>query len=507
MTESGNGRDRLLQTDHLNADLASRSIRGGAITLVGQGLRIVLHTFGIIVLARLLGPEAFGLFAMVAVVIGFIEVFLDMGLSMATVQRDRISQTQVSTLFWVNVALGVLLATITVGLGPALAGFYGHAEVAELASVLAVAFVIGGLTTQHIAVLRRQMRFNLIVNVEVAGTACGIAAAVAAAYWGAGFWALAVQRIAATMAVAIAAWTLSEWRPGRPGAFADVRELLGFGGRLTGSSILNLAANSLDQVLLGWFWGPGALGLYERAYRLLLVPITYLNTPLTTVAMPALSRLASDDVRYRNAYLRTLEKIAIVTMPAAAVLIATADWIVAAAFGPTWSDMTPIVLWLGIAALYHPIANTMGWLFLSQDRTGEMLRWALVGSLIRIAAVVAGLPFGAVGVAAAFAVSGLAVRAPLLFWMAGRSGPVSTSDLYLAIAPAAAAAAAVAGSLAVVREVAAIGPEQPILGLAAAALIAVVVTPLAVAAVPRGREALRDFGRFGSALLGNKVAA
>ncbi len=121
--------DRFLRVDHLTADLRGRSVRGGAVTLVGQAAKFVLTLASMAVLARILTPEDFGLIAMATVVIGFTSVFKDMGLSMATVQRAEVRHSQVSTLFWLNVLASVAIAVVTAAAAPALAWFYKEPRV------------------------------------------------------------------------------------------------------------------------------------------------------------------------------------------------------------------------------------------------------------------------------------------------------------------------------------------------------------------------------------------
>lgn len=335
----------------------------------------------------------------------------------------------------------------------------------------------------------------------------GLAVAVGAALAGAGYWALVAQRLTAVVVLFVAAWLLSPWRPGRPARAAGVGALIGFGGNFTAFNVVNLVARSLDQVLIGWYWGAVTLGLYERAYKLLMAPINNINAPLYAVVMPTLSRLADEPDRYRRAYLATLEKLAMITMPGAALLVATSDWVVALVFGPGWHDATPILAFLGVAALFQPAAHTVGWLFLTQNRTRELMRWGLIGALITVGAVVAGLPLGATGVAACYALSGLCLRLPIVFWLVGRRGPVSTRDLYRAILPSALAAAVVLIVVAALRRVPPLDALDPALGLAGAALLTAGLTLVCFLAVPTSRRALRELRRLPLLMLGQGARA
>jgi PST family polysaccharide transporter len=172
---------------------------------------------------------------------------------------------------------------------------------------------------------------------------------------------------------------------------------------------------------------------------MLLLPMQQINAPLAAVAVPALSRLADSPDRYRAAYLRILEKIVMVTMPLGALMIATSDWMVLLLLGPKWTETGKIFMLLGIAAIIQPVTKTSWWLFSTQGRTRELFHWGLIGGAVAIVSILAGLPWGATGVAASYAVSDLCIATPLLFWYVGRRGPIRASDFYRTIAPSAAA--------------------------------------------------------------------
>jgi PST family polysaccharide transporter len=224
-------------------------------------------------------------------------------------------------------------------------------------------------------------------------------------------------------------WAACNWRPGRPHRAPGVREMLSFGGHLTGFNTVNYFSRNLDNVLIGWRWGAGPLGLYSRAYNLLLLPLQQINYPAATVAVPTMSRLQDDPDRYRRVYREVLGKLTLITAPVVAFLIATASWTIAIVLGPQWHGAAEIFAWLGIAALVQPVANTTGWLFITQHRTRELFHWGLIGSAMSVASFIIGLPYGPVGVAAAYAISGLLIRTPFLVWYVGRRGPVSARDI------------------------------------------------------------------------------
>jgi PST family polysaccharide transporter len=486
------GDDRYFSTERLRADLGTRTARGGAVTFASQGFKFFAGLGATMVLGRLLRPADYGLIGMVAVVTGFVSMFKDLGLSAATVQREEITSEQVSTLFWVNVALSIGVGLVTVALAPAVAWFFGAPQLKAVTAVYAIGFLFGGLTVQHEALLHRQMRFAAQVACEMIALIVTITTTIMLAWRGAGYWALVAGHLTTSFVYMVGVWSVCRWRPGRPARISTVRSLLRFGGNLTGFGVVNYFARNLDNLLIGRVWGSQQLGLYAKAYQLLTLPIDQINAPNTTVAIPALSRLNDSPERYRRAYLRIIEKIAVLTMPAIGLLIGTADWVVLVVLGPQWTEAGHIFAALGVAALIQPITNTTGWLFISQARTPDMFRYGLVASTIIVTAIIVGLPWGAFGVAAVYALVWVTIITPMLFYWVGRKGPVRPRDFYITVAPAFGTALGVIAALLLFRRSGVV--VNPIAGLAASFGIACAVALLILYAIPAGRRALWDFG-------------
>lgn len=479
-----------LATEHLQPDLKRRSLQGALIAFGSQGIRFATQFGGTIVLARLLPPHAFGLIAMIAALTVLLDLVKELGLSAATIQRPTITQKQVSTLFWINTAFGLGLAGLLVLVAPLIADFYNEPELTAVTTWLAAGFALSGPAIQHWALLRRQMRFGAIALIETGAEVAGMALGVALALDGWSYWALVAQRLAVPGLTLVATWLLCPWRPGLPSRDADLRGFVGFGASVTGFNLLTAAARSLDQVLIGWLWGPAVLGFYERAAKLVLVPVNNINAPIYAVAMPVLSRLDGQPERYRNAFLLMLEKFAMVTMPPAAAAMVTADWVVALLFGPQWHEATIYVACFAAAAVTLPTSLAVGLLYQSQNRPAELLRAALVDAGLVAGAVLAGLPFGAVGIAVAYGAAGLCLRLPAAFWLSGRRGPVGASDMAWAILPALTTAVVTAGVIGLLRYEGVLGTSSALGNLALAAVLSCLVILACFMAIPRSRRAL-----------------
>jgi polysaccharide transporter, PST family len=477
--------ERELGVDHLTADLGRRTRRGGMVLMAAQAVRVLAQMAALVVLARLLPPSAFGLLAMVAAIGAILDLVKEFGLSAATIQRRDITHAQVSTLFWINAGVGTCLGLGLFAGAPLVAQFYGRPELTAVARCMALAFIASGLTVQHWALLRRQMRFVAIAGMETAADLASFAVAIALAAAGKGYWALVVQRLVSPLLLMVASWLICRWRPARPAGTAGVRNLLGFGASVTGSGLAVAFSRSIDQILIGWLWGPAVLGLYERTTRLLLMPVNTINAPVYAAAMPALSRLNDDPARYSIVFGQVIQKLALLTMPTFALAAVTADWVVKILFGPSWLPAIPLVALFSISAIYLPVLLAVGLLYMTQARTGEMLRATLVDTALCVLSILCGLHWGVEGVAAWLAAVGLVVRMPAAFWLATRRGPVTTVSIWRAIAPPASSAAAVAIAVSVVRRA---EPDPTLTGVAAVAASALLVTLLVLLAWPDTRR-------------------
>src|SRR6059058_4463480 len=178
------------KTDHLLTNLKGHTISSGAVTVSAQGAKFLLNMASTMILARLLMPRDFGLVAMVMTVANFLRVFKDAGLSIATVQRERITHAQVSNLFWVNVAVSALGSLIVAAAAPVIARFYHNPLLIGVTLVLSTTFIISGVNVQHQALLKRQMRFKSLAFIEVGSMAIGVVVGVVMAVLGCRYWSL-----------------------------------------------------------------------------------------------------------------------------------------------------------------------------------------------------------------------------------------------------------------------------------------------------------------------------
>lgn len=491
--------ERTLAAVSADGSLKQRSLRGGAVTLTSRVLLFGIHMGGTMALARLLTPNDFGVFAMVTAMTGFAAIFKDLGLSYATIQRQNITQAQVSTLFWLNTLVGAILALLVAALAPAVAWFYHRNELLLTTVALAPTFVLSGLAIQHNALLSRQMRFGTKAVIDITAAVVGTLVGVVAALGGCRYWALVLQMVTVAAISAIGVWIASGWRPSWPVRNVGTRGMVHYGLNITGFEVTNYFARNLDNILIGRFCGSAVLGNYSKAYQLLMFPISTVRAPLNTVAMPVLSRLQESPERYRAYYRKLLSVLAFVSMPIVVLTYVCAEELIHLLLGPQWSGAIILFRILAFAAFIQTVSGTRGLLLMSSGRGTEYFRWGLFNALVTTFGFAIGVRWGAVGVASAYVITNYAVLYPSI-WYTCRRSPVRISDFFEMIARPTVASITMGVIITSVR--AHLVPYHDLLVVAACASTSILAFLLLWMAIPGGIRELREYITYVKLLLG-----
>jgi PST family polysaccharide transporter len=424
----------LFNTNHLKQNIGNRAVRGGAVLVVGQAVQFLLSMASTIILARLLIPEDFGLLAMVLPFIGFLGFLRDSGLHMATVQQEKITQGQISTLFWFNSGLGFLLMVLLGLLSPAIALFFGRSELLWITLAYAINMLIGGVSIQHSALLKRQMAFKKLAAISILSQIAGLGVAIISAWMGLKYWSLVAMAITTTLTETVLTWSLCHWIPGKPQLGTGVRKMIGFGGGMTISNLFNLGAQYIDGILLGRLFGATPLGYYDRGKQLFLMPLTQLMAPLSNVAIPALSHLSDTPDRYAQAYLRAQEKLLIVTAAFSGLLVVFGDNIIYLLLGPHWEQTGIVLRAFAIGGIIVPVSSSVSWLLVTQGRSRDLACWSPFSLLFRCAAILCGYPWGIMGIAVSISFYQYLSFIVFSLWV-GRKGPVTAIMVWKNMAP------------------------------------------------------------------------
>ena len=379
-------------------DLKQRTIRGGLARLIAQGANFFLRLGSLMVLARLLAPKDFGLVGMVTAFTGVLSLFRDFGLSAAAVQRDNVTEEQISTLFWINMLVGGILAVLALAMAPAIAAFYHEPRLIGVTAVVAAGFS----STRRRAAFGAAATSNAVYSFgrdQHPGLVVGTAIAIGGAKAGYGYWALVAMTVTMPLVVTIGCWMATSWVPGRPHRGSGVRSMMRFGSILTLNGLVIYVANNFEKVLLGRYWGVDALGIYGRAYQFANIPTDNLNSAAAEVAFSALSRLQNDSNRLRTYFLKGYSLVLAMTVPITIACAFFSDDVIYVLLGAKWMAASPIFRLLAPAILVFAVVNPLGWLLPSIGLVGRGLKMACVLAPMMMAGVLIGLHYGPNGVA------------------------------------------------------------------------------------------------------------
>lgn len=424
--------DHLFDTGHLKEQLKEKAVRSSFNLMAAQVISFVLRMGSMMILARILMPEHFGLISMVTSLTIIVERFQDMGLSTATMQRKEITHEQVSALFWINVGFGTLLMTIIAALSWVIAWFFSEHRLVGITIALSSTFFLGGLTVQHLALLRRQMRFGEIAWIQIVSESLSIAISIGLAWQGFKYWALVWKEIARGAFIVLGTWVMCQWRPTLPSRAAGLNPMLRVGRDISGSNIVHLISQNFDQILLGRFWGAGPLGFYRQASMMLHTPLSSLYNPIGSVSIPALSALQNEPWKYSRYCEKVVSILSFVSLPLLTYCIIFSNSLVRLMLGEKWIDSVPIFRILAIAALVMPIASICSSVMITCGKTARNFWYSVLGAVILIPALSIGISWGPIGVAAAYTISGYIWIYPSL-WYSFRGTPVSIHGILKAM--------------------------------------------------------------------------
>jgi PST family polysaccharide transporter len=395
------------------------AVRGAGVTIFASGVSFAVQMGATVVLARLLTPADFGVVTMVTTFSLLLSSFGLNGFTEVILQREAISKFLVSNLFWINLGAGAMLSLGFAALGPLIALFYHDPLVTHVVQGMALTIVVASTSVIHLALLNRAMRFTAVsMNGIVARVVCVIVSiALAVAGWG--YWALVAGQVALQASTSLGAWLLCRWIPGRPRRVAGTGACVKFAVHVYSRFSFNYFSGNTDNLLVGWRYGAGALGLYKKAFDLFFIPVCQLLSPMSAVAITTLSRFKEDRSQYQRYFLAGLSVLALLGMGIGADLTLIGGDLIRLILGPNWGEAGRIFSFfgpgIGIMLLYH----THGWIHLSIGRPDRWFRWAVIEFLCTAGLFLLLLPWGPRGIASAWTISFFVLLLPS-FWYAGK---------------------------------------------------------------------------------------
>ncbi len=423
--------DRYFETTTLQANLNRRSLQSSLITFGSQPIKLLIGVGSTLILARLLNPADFGLVAMALPWFALLESVNSLGLGTATMQREHLEHEQASTIFWLSLGINTLLLTCVLLSAPVFAQFYQESRLTAILPIMTLGMASVFLSSQHQSLLARQMRFGILTLIEVGALGLGATVAIAAALEGWGYWALVLQLVVYQVVQGLSYWLICRWRPARPANLTklnqDTRTMLSYGAHLSGFHLVNRVGMEMDRVLVGYFNGVSALGLYAVAYNWAYFPFNQVYLPLINVAISGLSRAASDTEQYKRQSRQILMLMFGLCLPALAFLGVCGQSLLLLLLGDQWVEAFPIFQVLVLSVFVSGFYRVTKWIYLSTGQTQRQLRWSFFQTPVVVAAAAVGTRWGPLGVAWGVTIASLVLTYPAVAYCLNHT-PLTMGD-------------------------------------------------------------------------------
>ena len=376
--------------------------------------RQILQLISLVVFARLLAPNDFGMFAILMIFVGFMQMFTDMGTGAALIHIKNPSDKLLSSVFYFNLFVGLLLTTSLILMSNSIALFFETPKIEVLLEIISVSFIIASFGVVPKALYEKYLDFKTVTVIESFSAFVSLAIGICAAFYGLGVFSLVIQTLSARILLAVLLWIYSDWRPMFYFALDDIKHIWQFTKNLSLFNIVNYFARNADNFLIGKFLGSPALGVYSIAYKIMLYPLQNISRTLLRILFPAFAQIQDDNKKFRKVYLRVIFFISLISFPLMVGMMATADIFIPILFGDKWKNLDTLIIILSPIGMIQSIMTTTGSIYMAKGNTRTLMRIGIVSSIITVLFFIAGLPFGVEGVAFFYLMSNLIILYPVL---------------------------------------------------------------------------------------------
>jgi len=360
-----------------------------------QGMQFLI----LIVLARILAPEDFGVIALLALFVGIAGIFVDGGFSSALIQRQNVTRIDESTVFYFNLAMGVAASLTLCFAAPSIAGLFEKPVIEPLIYAMALNVFINAFGSIHTTLLTKEMNFKLIAKVSGAASFLSGMLAIVLAVKGFGVWSLALQTLAASLVSTVLLWSWHAWRPVLSFSCHSLRSFFRFGGYLMIVGIIDTLHTNLYSVLIGKFYPIQEVGYYDRAQKTQLLPVNLIMLVINRVAFSAFSSVAEERERLAQAFRKAQRLVMFVNIPLSVIIIVLAEPVILTLFGEKWLASVPILQVLGIVGLMWPMHILNINVLKAQGRSDLFFNIMLIKKIVAIGLTVAGSFYGIMAIA------------------------------------------------------------------------------------------------------------
>lgn len=363
------------------ASLTRQAASGAKWTTFASIVAALISVVKVAVLARYLAPSDFGAVALLMVILEICNVFVRVGFSDVLVVKTDTTHRQLSTLYWVNVLVGGVIYALLFVLAPWFGSLFQTVDLTDMARAMGLVLLFGALGVQFDALMRRDLMLRQLSLFRSATQLAGLAVAIYLAVSGYGAWALIFSSLAAQIGMNVLLLGMAihrHWLPGRCGALSEIGELLRFGAYRVGASLIYAVNSRVDQLSIGAFLGPTALGYYNIAFNLAMQPFQRINPILTQVSFPIFAKVKNDNDKLLKGYRKGLRLLMSVNAPLLLGLAVVAPLVVPALLGPRWQPVIPVVQVLAIVGLIRSANNINIGLILAKEKYRWPFYWGLV---------------------------------------------------------------------------------------------------------------------------------
>jgi O-antigen/teichoic acid export membrane protein len=338
-----------------------------------NGMGFIVSIF----LARLLEPAEFGLIAMVMVLIGIVEIFTDIGLGAALIQRRRILPVHYNSVFYFNILVAFILTATTYFSASAIANFYNNIELIPLAEVMSFSFIIAAFSSLQSIKLRKELKYKLLTKMNLVSSFISGVVGISFAFYGAGVWSLVVQNLLHGILYNVLIWNMAHWKPSLQFSFKALFQLWGFGFRLFLTGLIDKVFTRLDYLIIGKLFDAASLGFYQRAKSLNLFVIRYSSESLMSILFPVLSKVQNNLPRFQQIVIRGFGVINFVTFLLLGGLYLISEELIVLLFGDKWLPSVYIFKILVLSGFVIPIGALLMNVLMSRGKSKIILRMAM----------------------------------------------------------------------------------------------------------------------------------
>lgn len=412
-------------SDHL-----SKTKQGVIWSFFNQGGNQILSLIVTFILARLITPEEFGTIGMIAVFTGFAGIFVDFGFSTALIQKLEITQKDINTVYFINLVFGFLLTILFFFLAPFIAEFYEKPILTILTRSLSPIFIITAISGINRALTTKILNFKISTIISLVSLIISSLTSIIMAFNGYGVWSILIKMLVDQLVMTILYLIFCPFSQKPIFNKKSFNSLFKVGSYMAGDTAINYWSRNADNLLIGKLLGDGSLGIYTKAYAVMLLPIKNISRVIGRVMFPSFSKLQNDIDQIRIIYLKATKLIAFVTFPMMAGLALLAEPFVLVAFGKNWTEMIPIVSMLSLVGAIQSILTLNGTIYNSLGKAYIAFRISIIMSIMNIIGFIVGIKLGDLrGLVFSYVIVGFITSIPN-FYIAGKQIGVSIFGIF-----------------------------------------------------------------------------